>query len=825
MGVAPYSFGAENFSKFLPYRSFDPDTRLFHNEETSGFVLRARPMVGAHLSDQENLSEFFRRREFLKEGTSMQFLLWANPKCEPIFEWWKRPRQEGLYKDLAHRRSEHLMNMTRETEQGLPLVRDYQLFISFTVPYPLKNQKDTDHLLEIRDQLREKLRTLGVPTETMTAQDFVSSFGEIITLQDTPTTPFCWNRFEDISKQLMPANASMDVKKEHVLFNSGYAFRAFVPKTTPPEWSLVLMDKFLGESDREGLDFPYFLHYGLTICDKQPGERRKGIAKRESLEHALKSSLGKFIPELKDQYQESLEMVDELQRGEHVCVASLSIGILQKEKLLDRSSSRLTAHLNRLNFEFVPTTYTHLPMFLSYLPMTWSAEKNEKGAGVGLYNLGRAKKTITREAQNLLPLLGEWTGQNVPGIPLVGRQGQIFFWNPYGGALISNPQGIQTSGNYNVCVSGQSGSGKSVLLQEMANNVLSVGGRVFIFDYGRSFEKYAHLLKGQHITFDIGNPVSLNPFSDLPEGDSSADIKNRAECLACIIATIKVMASHTETLGDLEASYIEEAVDYVAREKGRDADINDVRKHLLSKKERVAKNVGQMLYAYSDEGAYGKFFSGEAQYNLNEKLIVIETDDLRNHPSLMSVCVQMMIIRINQMILQSDRKFPFMIIIDEAWQLLSGKGSAEFIPAATRTVRKYGGSIVLATQLLTDYFQDSSPAATAAFNTSNWKIIMNQTPDSIEYWAQHPQLREYASSEALIKHMKSIHTRPPYYAEMAIFNEHLKAIPGRLMLDPFSRILYSTNANEFRLVQEFQQEGLSITDAIERVVASQRMAA
>ena len=823
-------FEVEFFSQFLPYKTFDPKTRLYHNEQTSGFILKGRPMVGANLKDQNDLADFFRKLDYLKEGTSLQFLLVANPKCESILNWWGSHRQ-GAYKGLAQRRIDHLQKLTQQTPHHLSLVRDFQLYISLTVPYVAESLIEQEKLVEIRDTLQEKIRRVGVPMKVLEAPEFLQSFGEIINLTSSPTGLFPWNPYEDLSHQLCCPNQGFRVEKERLLTEKGQSFKAFVPKNRPQEWSLTLMDKFLGQEDREGLDFPYLLHYGLTICDSQSGEKLKAFGKRESLERSLKSQLAKLMPELKDHYEESLDVVEELQRHEQVCYAGLSVGIFVSPEKMPQAESRFLAHTQKLGFEFVPTTFTHFPLFLSQLPMMWTLKKSREsflpwrrstqGWGRSLFDLQRAKKTITKEAQNLLPILGEWTGQSSPGIPLVGRAGQLFFWNPYGVAFLPDAQNVQTTGNYNVSIVGQSGSGKSVFLQEMVNTVLGVGGKAFIFDYGRSFEKYCGLLGGQHITFDIGRPTSLNFFTNLPEESSSEAIKNRAEILNCISSTVKVMASHETSLSDLQFSYVEEAVDYVAKTKGRLGEVNDIREYLLKRSAKESKDVGQMLYSYSKEGMYGGFFNDQATMSLDKKLTVIETDELRNHPSLMSVCVQMMIIRINQMMLTSERRFPFMIVIDEAWQLLRGKGASDFIPQATRTARKYKGSIVLATQLLTDYFQESSPGATAAFNTSNWKLILNQPPDAIEGWSSHSQLKEFVATQSLKTHLKSIHSTPPHYSEIGIFNDDIKGVVGRLMLDPFSRILYSTNADEFRRVQEKTTSGLSLNEAIESVLQEQ----
>lgn len=57
------------------------------------------------------------------------------------------------------------------------------------------------------------------------------------------------------------------------------------------------------------------------------------------------------------------------------------------------------------------------------------------------------------------------------------------------------------NGNYNAVVAGTSGSGKSVLTQEIVTSVLATGGRVWVFDIGKSYETCVELAKGQFIDF------------------------------------------------------------------------------------------------------------------------------------------------------------------------------------------------------------------------------------------------------------------------------------------------------------------------------------
>ena len=87
-----------------------------------------------------------------------------------------------------------------------------------------------------------------------------------------------------------------------------------------------------------------------------------------------------------------------------------------------------------------------------------------------------------KSAVNLAPWHGEWRGQshdpdNPPALFLIGRRGQPACWSPF----------ANEAGNYNVAVTGKSGSGKSVLMQELVTGLIGAGGEAVVIDDGRSF--------------------------------------------------------------------------------------------------------------------------------------------------------------------------------------------------------------------------------------------------------------------------------------------------------------------------------------------------
>ena len=159
-----------------------------------------------------------------------------------------------------------------------------------------------------------------------------------------------------------------------------------------------------------------------------------------------------------------------------------------------------------------------------------------------------------------------------------------------------------------------------------------------------------------------------------------------------------------------------------------------------------------------------------------------------------------------------DRQTPFNIVFDEAWDMLRAKQSGVFIETLARRLRKYKGSLVVGTQSINDFFQ--SPGAQAAFDNSDWMCMLSQKPESIEQLKKTDRLSISPQKEA---QLKSVKTKQGQYAEVMIIGPLGYAV-CRLMLDPFSSLLYSTKAEDFSAVKKLTKIGVSIGDAIKQLI-------
>jgi conjugal transfer ATP-binding protein TraC len=118
-----------------------------------------------------------------------------------------------------------------------------------------------------------------------------------------------------------------------------------------------------------------------------------------------------------------------------------------------------------------------------------------------------------------------------------------------------------------VAIAGTSGSGKSLLLNEIAMSYLGTGARVWIIDVGRSYEKACRNVGGSFIEFTESAGISLNPFSFVE------DIDEDMELLQPLLAQ---MVSPRETLDGFRYSTLGAAIKKVWKAKGRAMTITDI---------------------------------------------------------------------------------------------------------------------------------------------------------------------------------------------------------------------------------------------------------
>ena len=111
-----------------------------------------------------------------------------------------------------------------------------------------------------------------------------------------------------------------------------------------------------------------------------------------------------------------------------------------------------------------------------------------------------------------------------------------------------------------------------------------------------------------------------------------------------------------------------------------------------------------------------------------------------------------------------------------------------------------------------DYYRN--PAARAALDNSDWMFLLRQKQESIEMMDKLGQL---TMDDAMKRLLQSLRTEHGAYSEIFISSPMGSGI-GRLMVDPYSLLLYSSHADDVSAIDAKRAQGMSLSASIEGVL-------
>jgi conjugal transfer ATP-binding protein TraC len=222
--------------------------------------------------------------------------------------------------------------------------------------------------------------------------------------------------------------------------------------------------------------------------------------------------------------------------------------------------------------------------------------------------------------------------------------------------------------------------------------------------------------------------------------------------------------------------------------------------------------VGEQLYAFTSKGTYGRFVNGANNVQFTSQFTVLELEELKSRKHLQQVVLLQLIYQIQQEMYLGDRNRKKVVIIDEAWDLLTQGDVAKFIEAGYRRFRKYGGSVVIVTQSINDLFD--SPTGRAISENSATTMLLGQKAETIDSMKREGRLQ---LSEYDYEQLKTVHTNQGVYSEIFIKSEFGRGV-GRLIVNEFQKLLYSTKAEDVNAIKRFTDSGMTVNEAIYAVL-------
>jgi len=812
----------------LPYLGWMPQEKLFvldsgafgqAHEHSLGFCIETMPQTGANEEMERVLASLFMS---CPPGTGIQITLYATPHILPVLRQQANMlpvdpdrdedavdrRNKNIFRELARRRIDHYLKGTSKSlfSHHVYLLRDYRCVISITMPLHPDKPADVEEAMRIRESVHATLRSAHLPGTDWGPQElinFVADFfdherifgrGGDRVLEYDDTKP--------LRQQVSNLEVASAVADHLIKFQKAgqeeTALQCFSVRQYPKYYRLGAMGALIGDYYQLALAIPcpFLITMGAIILDYESA-RTKAQMKAARATQAAGSYMAHFQPDLQDRKRDWDMVLRAFDNGRNVVQMYHQIVLVSRLEDASRSEHAVRAVWRARGFDLAKDFYLQHQALVAAMPCTLTP-----GLQKDLRLFGRAGTKTADNAVMTSPLIAEWKGTETPMITLFGRRGQIMTFD-----LFDNK-----GGNYNFAVAALSGSGKSVFVNELAFRYMGAGAKVWVIDVGRSYRNLCELIDGEFIEFsdERKNTICLNPFSMV------VDINNDMEMLLPLLAQ---MASPREPLDNYSYSALAAATKRVWDTKGKRATITDVYDLLKTGRlsddaehERDLTRLATSLEPYTRYGVYASYFEGDANIQFHKNFVVLELEELKSKKDLQAVVMQLMMYRITQE-MYFDRSRRKLVIIDEAWDLMGSGSSASFIEAGYRRARKYGGAFGTITQSVEDYYKNE--ATRAAIQNADWLFLLRQKPESIERLGKEGKLNV---DEWMKRQLSSVTTEHGHYSEVFVHGPVGSGV-GRLILDPFSMMLYSTRAEDFQAIKTLKELGASLVDAIDTLLA------
>lgn len=813
---------AEQFANWLPYSGYLAAERIFANRDSMGFMLELMPQSGADDRMAEVLVSLYAN---CPTRTGLQFHLFASPhvraqlrryanlrvededQADKAQRWGRPARNENLFRALARQRVGHLLQGAQKslTSGFHYTIRDFRLMLSVAFPGDPDNLSKRDELLVLRDSMAATLRSASLPNRVCDAADLVNwcaIFTNSDRLSDTDAPDLNYDDGRELRDQIVdfdtiqdPHPTGLTLWKEaspDVLEARFYSIKSF-----PERFALWQMGSLIGDLMQPALQYsaPFLLTLGVQILD--PNATKSVVtANHVRATQNAKSKMADVMPDVRKKLDDWTAAADTIDTGGNLVSMYHQLAIFSTPEKAASAHEAASAIWRGRGFQLNADAYMHRQALLASLPMTLT-ERFHKD----LAKMRRVTRKTMANAIHMAPLIAEWRGTRTPALVFGGRRGQLMTLDLFDNDL----------GNYNFAIIGAPGSGKSVLMNEMAWSYRAIGAKVWMLDLGRSFEKLCRKARGTYIEFKPDVDICLNPFSIVQDINEDIDM---------LVPGISKMASMQHSLEEVQYKAISAMVLKLWREYGQDLTITGLRdafrtgslEELGVVNDQRIRDLAIMLNPYAKGGQYERFFEGRANVDFSNDFIVIENEELKRRPDLHAVVNILLLHQITgEMYLTRNRRK--VLFIDELKQQLGDIGAddpvkAAVVEEAARRARKYGGALGTATQSADDYY--ASAQMEAAFNCSDWVFLLRQKPESIEMLDRKGRLTMDEPKKRLLN---SLRTEAGAFSELYISSPVGEGV-ARNILDPATHLLFSNKLEDNAPIDELRAQGYSIDEAI-----------
>lgn len=788
----------------IPVLAYSEDEHVFLMDDQSiGFGFMCNPLYGADEKVQERMNGFL-NQDFPPKST-LQFVLFRSPDINQemnsmmkIRDGFRHPLLTSVIKERIQFMQQHTLDkLYSRTNKGIydsGLVQDLKLFVTCKVPISGVNPTETElkELAQLRIKVEASLQTVGLRPRTMTALNYIRIMNTILNWGPDAAwrhDGIGWDYGQPINQQLFDYGTDIEVSKNSLRLGDQH-IKVLSAKKLPDMAYFGDAITYIGDisggnsSVKENYMVVTNIFFPEVEALKNSLERKRQFTVNQAYGPMLK-----FVPVLADKKESFDIMYESINEGSKPLRMTYSVVLFAPTKdRVESAAIQARSIWREARFELMEDKFVTLPMFINNLPLCTDRE--------AVRDLFRYKTLTSEQAAVLIPVFGEWKGTGTYHASLISRNGQLMSLSLH-----------DSNTNKNLVVAAESGSGKSFLVNELIFSYLSEGAQVWVIDAGKSYEKLAEILEGDFLHFEESTGICLNPFELIENYEDEED---------AIVSIVSMMASAKGLLDEWQISALKQVMSRVWEEKRKAMIVDDIAAACLESHDQRLRDIGQQLYGFTSQGSYGKYFSQKNNVNFQNQFTVLELDELQGRKHLRQVVLLQLIYQIQQEVFLGERNRKKVVIVDEAWDLLKEGEVATFMEHAYRKFRKYGGSVVIATQSVNDLYENAVGRAIAENSASMY--LLGQTEESVESVKRSGRL---ALSDGGFHLLKTVHTIQGVYSEIFVKSKAGMGV-GRLIVGDFQKLLYSTDPVDVNAIKGFESRGMGIAEAINAVIESRR---
>ena len=419
------------------------------------------------------------------------------------------------------------------------------------------------------------------------------------------------------------------------------------------------------------------------------------------------------------------------------------------------------------------------------------------------------------------------------GSPFGIRLGDRLTGRPVHVDIDDEPRKAGLIANGNMFVLSGSGGGKSFFMNHLVREYFEQGCHVLLIDVGHSYEVQCALHGGYYFTYLEDDPIRFNPFV-IGEGDE-LDTEKRESIKTLLLALWKKSSEgHNRVEYVALSNALQGYFDAIRRDPAvfpcfdsfyeylRDEFAGVLAAEKVKDKDFDLGNFLYVLRPFYKGGEFDYLLNARSNLDLlNERFIVFELDNIKNHPILFPV-VTLIIMELFVGKMRKLKGIRKMIVIEEAWKAIAQEGMAEYIKYLFKTARKFFAKAVVVTQEVEDIVS-SEIVRQAIVNNSDIKVLLDQSKFQNKFDEIQALLGITDKQKAEVLSINKGHEPGRLYKDLWIGLGALRSKVYRLEVSEEEYYVYTSEQKDKVLVWQYIQRYGDVETAMKRLAADQRV--